>query len=215
MLEKESKFLFKSFPAYLLTIIRIIVGWLFLYEGIVKLLTPSWTAGVFLLESKWWFSEIFKVLAVNQSLLNIVDFLNIWGLIFIGLGLFFGLLSRVAAWSGAGLLLLYYLVHPPFMGLMEGMALEGSYIWVNKNLIIMAILILLASIPKQWMYGVDNLIAQRKERKTVVSVKTKGSSDLEKTDKVVSDESSRLGRRMVLKNLISHSIRYRTIFLFT
>jgi uncharacterized membrane protein YphA (DoxX/SURF4 family) len=40
---------------YLLTILRILVGWHFLYEGIVKLFNPSWSASAFLLESTWMF----------------------------------------------------------------------------------------------------------------------------------------------------------------
>ena len=100
-----------------LTSIRILIGWQFLYEGIVKLVSPYWSAGPYLLESTWWFSGIFKSLALNQDTLAVVDFLNIWGLIFIGVGLFFGLFTRIAAWSGALLLLLYYLARPPFTGI--------------------------------------------------------------------------------------------------
>src|ERR1035437_3417993 len=133
-------------PTLLLTALRILVGWHFLYEGIIKLANPSWSAGPFLLESTWWFSGIFKALAVNHTVLYVVDFLNVWGLILIGLGLFFGLFTRMAAWSGAFLLLVYYLARPPFVGLMEGSPAEGSYIWVNKNLIEMFLLVLLARV---------------------------------------------------------------------
>ena len=131
----------KTSLQYIFTILRILVGWHFLYEGIVKLFSPDWTSTAYLLESTWWFSGMFKAIAGNQFLLSIVDFLNIWGLILIGLGLFFGLFTRIAAWSGAGLLLLYYLVHPPFIGLLVGNNVEGSYLWVNKNLIEMAVLV--------------------------------------------------------------------------
>lgn len=201
--DQASTTLFKASTPYLLTTIRILVGWHFLYEGITKLIHPSWSASAYLLESTWWFSGIFKALATNHALLPIVNFLNIWGLILIGSGLFVGLFTRISAWSGAGLLLLYYLAHPPFTGLMEGSAMEGSYIWVNKNLIEMFVLILLASIPIQWMFGTDKLIEHWKKSKKDITVRTKGSTDVTGTDNRVLREDPKLARRMVLKNLIT------------
>src|SRR5512133_2771194 len=96
------KVLNRESTSYILTIIRILIGWHFLYEGIVKLLNPSWSAGTYLLESTWIFSGIFRAMALNLKILQIVDFINVWGLILIGLFLFIGLFTRIAAWSGAG-----------------------------------------------------------------------------------------------------------------
>jgi uncharacterized membrane protein YphA (DoxX/SURF4 family) len=190
-------------PTLLLTALRILVGWHFLYEGIIKSVNPSWSAGPFLLESTWWFSGIFKAMAVNHTALYIVDFLNIWGLILIGLGLFFGLFTRMAAWSGAFLLLVYYLARPPFVGLMEGSPAEGSYIWVNKNLIEMFLLVLLARVPVQWMLGIDNLILISKENRKEGLIKNKGAIIVPKTDNLVFSDLPKLDRRRVLKNLIT------------
>jgi uncharacterized membrane protein YphA (DoxX/SURF4 family) len=185
----------------ILTMIRILIGWHFLYEGIVKFFTPDWSAGAYLLESTWWFSGIFKTLATNQSLLPIVNFLNTWGLILIGLGLFSGLFTRISAWAGAGLLLLYYLSHPPFIGLMEGNNVEGSYLWVNKNLIEMFMLVLLAVVPLRWMFGADNLVRRSKKSRQEVTSANKLSPDIaEIADPVLSDTSSP-DRRTVIKNL--------------
>jgi uncharacterized membrane protein YphA (DoxX/SURF4 family) len=196
-------FPYRSYVSWLLTFIRIIIGWHFLYEGIVKLLTPSWTSGIFLLESRWLLSGFFQSLALNPHILNIVDFLNIWGLILIGAGLFFGLFTRVAASSGAFLLLLYYLAHPPFIGLMDGIPLEGNYLWVNKNLIEMAMLILLAIIPQNWMFGIDNLIEYGKERKANVSSAAGTSGAGGDIVKSLSGEARMVDRRMVIRNLVS------------
>jgi uncharacterized membrane protein YphA (DoxX/SURF4 family) len=201
--EPVSKFLYKESIAYLLTIIRILIGWHFLYEGIVKLLSPSWSAGTYLLEATWLFSGIFKAMALNHTLLHIVNFLNTWGLILIGAGLFLGLFTRIACWSGAGLLLLYYMAHPPFTGIMEGTAAEGSYIWINKNLIEMFMLILLGSLPNLWMLGTDNLIARWRENKNPGPDKTERSEGVEKTENSVFNEPHALDRRMVIKNLIT------------
>lgn len=201
--EHVSGYLIKPLTSYLLTIIRIIIGWHFLYEGIVKLLTPSWSSATYMLESTWWFSGIFKLFAGNQTLLGIVDFLNIWGLILIGLGLFLGLFTRVAAWSGAGLLLLYYVAHPPFSGLMESTAMEGSYIWVNKNLIELFVLILLAGIPVQWMFSIDNMVARRKVRQKRIPLKASELENPKNAENVLLNEYHRWDRRNAIKNLIS------------
>ena len=66
-------------PTYLLTILRLLVGWHFLYEGITKIVNTSWSAGPFLLESTWWFSGIFKAMATHPAALAMVNFLNVLG----------------------------------------------------------------------------------------------------------------------------------------
>ncbi|MCK5456375.1 MAG: DoxX family membrane protein, partial [Melioribacteraceae bacterium] len=91
---------------YLLVALRVIIGYHFLYEGFNKLFAASWSSGGFLIQSNWIFSDMFIALANSPTLIVISDFLNIWGLIFIGLGLMLGLFSRYAAFAGAALLLL-------------------------------------------------------------------------------------------------------------
>lgn len=190
-------------PIWLITTIRILIGWQFLYEGIIKIVNPSWSAGPYLLESTWWFSGIFKSIAANPHLLTLVNFLNIWGLLLIGIGLFFGLFTRIACFSGALLLFLYYLSHPPFVGLMERNAMEGSYIWVNKNLIEMFVLIFLARISTRWMFGIDNLIGDWRSNNKDTRIKTKGSIVVPSTDNPMFKDLPMLDRRRLLKNLIT------------
>lgn len=186
------------YKPYLLTIIRIIIGWHLLYEGIAKLFHPSWSAGPYLLESTWWFSGIFKGMATSQ-LLPVIDFLNIWGLILIGLALFLGLFTRFAAWSGVLLLLLYYIAHPPFTGLMEGDVLEGDYLVVNKNLIEMFLLIYLAIIPSYSMFGMDAIIRKRKKHN---EPGRKGTKEIPDSDRSSIKINPNLNRRTLIKNLL-------------
>lgn len=190
-------------PLWVLTTLRVLIGWHFLYEGIIKFVTPSWSAGPYLLESTWVFSGIFKSMAANQSVLSVVDFLNIWGLILIGLGLLTGLFTRIASWAGAVLLMFYYLARPPFVGIMDGSSMEGNFIWVNKNIIELVVLILLARIPREWMYGTDNLIIWLRNRKKISEVKPKGSIIVPETDNPPFRELPVLDRRRLLKNLIT------------
>jgi uncharacterized membrane protein YphA (DoxX/SURF4 family) len=188
--------------SWLLTAVRILIGWQFLYEGIVKVVSPYWSAGPYLLESTWWFSGIFKSMALNPHTLAVVDFLNIWGLILIGAGLFFGLFTHIASWSGALLLLLYYLARPPFTGLMEGPATDGNYIWVNKNLIEIAVLVFIARTPVKHMFGLDNLFSLRKGVKEKVII-AGGKIEVPETDNPAFKELPLLDRRRMLKNIIT------------
>lgn len=138
-----------------LVILRVMIGWHFLYEGITKLMNPNWSAASFLLESKWIFSGIFKGIAGNPSLLSFVNVLNTWGLILIGLGLIMGCLTRLATGAGMTLICLYYICNPPFTGLYYAIPSEGNYLIVNKNLIEIAALFVLILFPTGHIIGLD------------------------------------------------------------
>jgi thiosulfate dehydrogenase [quinone] large subunit len=106
-------------------------------------------------------------MASNQTVLGIVDFMNIWGLILIGLGLIFGLFSRIAAISGVVLLSLYYIAIPPLIGYTGGMPTEGNYLIVDKNLVELFSLVILALFPTGKLWGLDRVIAQVRAKKAV------------------------------------------------
>ena len=142
---------------YLLTALRVLIGWHFLYEGLMKLVNPDWSAVGFLLDSQGIFSGLFYFLASNPDVLNVVDTLNIVGLILIGLGLILGSFTRLATIGGIVLLAFYYLSHPPFIGLKYALPMEGSYLVVNKNLIELVALCVLLVFPTGHMLGFDRL----------------------------------------------------------
>ena len=147
----------------MLAILRILIGWHFLYEGIVKLLSPQWTAQGYLLSSQGFLNGFFTSLAGNEGVLQVVDFMNVWGLILIGLGLFLGVLTRISCYAGAALLLLYYLSHPPFAGLDYAFGQEGSYLIVDKNLLEIVSLLVLALFPTGHYLGLDILLFRSKK----------------------------------------------------
>src|SRR5512134_3295673 len=91
-----------------IVILRVLIGWHFLYEGIAKLSTPGWSAAGFLRQARGPLADVFHGMAANPGLLEIVDPLNAWGLTLIGLGLILGCFTRLAAGSGILILLLYY-----------------------------------------------------------------------------------------------------------
>jgi len=138
-----------------LVLLRVLIGWHFLYEGLSKLFDPQWSSAHFLLESKWIFAGMHKAIASNPSVLSVVDSLNTWGLILIGLGLVLGCFSRIATVAGMVLILLYYFSTPPFIGIYYAIPSEGNYLIVNKNLIELAALFVLLLFPTGHIIGVD------------------------------------------------------------
>jgi thiosulfate dehydrogenase [quinone] large subunit len=128
-----------------------------LYEGISKLTHPAWSSLAFLAESKWILSGVADWIISNQGVLEVVDFMNTWGLIAIGLGLVLGLFTRWAAIAGTVLLALYYLFLPPLIGMETAAPQEGNYLIVNKNLIEAVMLFLIAVSPAARKFGLDAL----------------------------------------------------------
>lgn len=145
-----------------LTISRVLIGWYCFYEGISKLLNPNWSSIGYLLDSKGIFSNIFLTLTSNADVLSVIDFLNIWGLMAIGLGLILGLFTRIAIISGIVLLSFYYLSHPPIIGADYIIPTEGNYLWVNKTLIEIFLLAILLVFPTGNVIGLDRLIFKNK-----------------------------------------------------
>jgi len=144
-----------------LVVLRVAIGWHFLYEGMVKVVNPNWSSVSYLLDSEGLLKGLFYRLAANPDILKIIDFLNVWGLIAIGLGLILGSFSRLAIWSGIVLLGFYYISHPPFIGLKYALPMEGSYLIVNKVLIELFALFVLLMFPTSRIIGLDRFILRK------------------------------------------------------
>lgn len=141
-----------------LTILRVLIGWHFLYEGLFKVFSPDWSGKSYLEASEGPFSSIFTSIAESESLLLIADVLNVWGLVFIGLCLFLGLFSKPATYLGMLLLLFYYISYPPFSGIDTSGYVDGNYWVVNRNLIELGSLFVLAVFPSGHITGLDRFI---------------------------------------------------------
>jgi uncharacterized membrane protein YphA (DoxX/SURF4 family) len=155
---------FSNAQLWILLLLRTAIGWHFLYEGIAKLFTPGWSAAGYLEVSRWVFAGIFRWMASTPDVMMVIDFLNIWGLILIGLGLMLGVYTRYASIAGMALLALYYLSNPPFVGLDFGIPTEGNYLIVNKNLVEIVALAVLAWFPNSNYLGLEWLIRNRKQK---------------------------------------------------
>lgn len=196
---ENSTFKLNSLQLLALVILRIAIGWHLLYEGIIKLLTPDWSAASYLELSRWLFADFFHAIAANPLWLTIVNYLNIFGLIFIGLGLMLGCFTRVASISGALLLLLFYIANPPFMASGLGMPAEGHYLIIDKTLIEAVTLIILTIIPTGKFLGLDAFIF-RKRSKSQEHVVVPAENGIKSEGPQPAQDFS-TGRRELLKGL--------------
>jgi thiosulfate dehydrogenase [quinone] large subunit len=142
-----------------LVLLRVFIGWQFLYEGVIKAYNPSWTSKGYLLSASI-LKPLFAWLA-SESMISAIDFLNIAGLMAVGITQLLGIKVRWGCVGGILLLALYYLAHPPFPSLPQGPA-EGSYWIVNKNLIEMAALFVIYQFPLTTVFGLEGLFSKQK-----------------------------------------------------
>ncbi len=156
LLQRES--LLKS-----VVFLRILIGWHFLYEGVIKLFNPDWTAFGYLATAQGPFKSLFISLT-GDGLIGWVDTLNTLVLIFVGVTLVLGIFEKWGIIAGMVLLAMYYFAHPPFPWL-EQRNVEGSYWFVNKNLIEIGALWVLYHIQTSTYFGLNYLL--KREPKTV------------------------------------------------
>jgi len=142
----------------LLVALRLAIGWHFLYEGLSKMANPNWSSAGYLLDSGGFLKQFFYNLAANPNVLKVVDFMNIWGLILIGLGLILGVFTRAAIISGIVLMVFYYLSHPHFIGIKYALPSDGSYLVVNKLVVEGLALGVLLAFPTWKEWGIDRWI---------------------------------------------------------
>lgn len=87
-----------------------------------------------------------------------VDVVTMVQLTVAGFLLMIGLFTRLAALAGAVLLALFYFSAPPWPGLPPAPNAEGTYLYVNKNLIELIACLMLATTSSGAWGGVDSLI---------------------------------------------------------
>lgn len=107
--------------------------------------------------SRW---QTFRSLEwLRWSRLDWSDFVVRWGLLIVGACLLLGLFTRTACIAGALFLVLFYLPMPPWPGLPDNPRTEGHYLFVNKNVIEMLALLMLATTRSGCWIGLDALFA--------------------------------------------------------
>jgi thiosulfate dehydrogenase (quinone) large subunit len=146
-------------PMIAITVLRVLIGWHFLYEGIAKLSSPSWSAAGYLKQARGPFADLFKSLAAKPDLLANADLITMWGLTAVGLLLILGLFTRLASLGAIGFIVLFYLCNPPFVGYFYSIPTEGSYLIVNKNLVELGALVVVLVTGSGRFAGLDRLVS--------------------------------------------------------
>jgi uncharacterized membrane protein YphA (DoxX/SURF4 family) len=169
-------------------ILRISLGWHFLYEGLTKVIDPHWTAEAYLRGSSGIFSPFFHFLSSGPGMITAVDFLNEWGLILVGSALILGVFVRMASVSGILLLMLYYFAYPPFGHQSADILSEGHFWIINRNLIEALVFLVIYLFPSS-DYSILNISSFYRKRK------------LSPTPVENVEEHSRMDRRTLIKGV--------------
>ena len=146
-----------------LVVLRVVIGWYFLYEGLAKVLTPGWTSYGYIMDSQGLFSGLFKSIGQNTAFMPLVDVVNIYGLIIIGIMLILGLFEKVGYIAAISLLALYYFSHPASLNAVYILPPEGSYLWINKNIVMLAATVVLMVFPSARNIGLDRIIFKNRK----------------------------------------------------
>ena len=138
--------------------LRIVIGWHFLYEGITKLTSQSWSAVGYMRASRGPFAALFKSIANNPQMLDNANLITMYGLTVVGVMLMLGLFTRLAALGGIAFILLFYLCNPPFVGYFYSIPTEGTYLVVNKNLVELCALAVVLLTRSGLAAGLDRIV---------------------------------------------------------
>lgn len=148
-----------SRPALIaLTLLRVVIGWHFLYEGVAKLSAASWSAAGYLQQARGPLAGPFRSLAAQPNLLDTINLVTMWGLTVVGLLLILGLFTRLASLAGMAFVLLFYLAAPPWVGYFYALPSEGSYLIVNKNLVELCALLVILMTGSGRFAGIDRIL---------------------------------------------------------
>lgn len=129
-----------------LLLVRLTLGWMFLYAGISHLIDPKFSASGYISGAKT-FSALYLWLATPGPL-SVIDFVIPWALLLLGLSLIVGLFVRLSSTLGAILMVLFYfpVLAFPFV--------SHSFL-VDEHIIYAAILLFLAQIRAGQYWGLD------------------------------------------------------------
>jgi thiosulfate dehydrogenase (quinone) large subunit len=137
----------------LIFVLRISMGWVFLFAAIRQIPDPTWSAAGFLSGAKT-FPGLFEFFA-SPAILPILNVVVPWVHLLIGLALILGIGVRLAGLAGALLMVLYYL--PRLDGFMIG---PNNFI-VEYHLVYAFVLVYLVAVHAGRVIGLEGWLAER------------------------------------------------------
>jgi thiosulfate dehydrogenase [quinone] large subunit len=155
-----------GFQQLALVLLRTAIGWHFAYEGFYKLMLPGWSRGGqrvaawsaegYLRGASGPWASFFHNLAGQAATMQAVDILVPIGLVLVGLSLMLGLLTQFGCLGAMAFLTLFYVSQPPFSGMPQPGA-EGTYLYINKNLIEFLAVLTIMAFRTGGIAGLDQL----------------------------------------------------------
>lgn len=136
----------ETWAGYAVLTLRAVMGWVFFYGGITKVLDPGWSAEGYLLHAVPEanpFGSVWATMAADW--LWLIDPLNAWGLTLIGVALLAGAAVRFAAFWGSVVMLFYWASSLP---------LENSIV-IDSHIVYALLLFGLGAFGAGRVFGVD------------------------------------------------------------
>ena len=145
----------QTWVAYALLVLRVAMGWIFLQAGIEKVLDPEWSAAGLL---QFAVPEGNPLIGLWASFAGspLIDGLNAWGQVLVGLTLILGLTVRWSAFWGALMMIFYWLASLEG-GLGQALPLEHGWV-VDDHLIYAFLLFGLGALGTGRILGLDRAI---------------------------------------------------------
>jgi thiosulfate dehydrogenase [quinone] large subunit len=158
-----------------LVVLRTLIGWHFLYEGYTKLLHPAWgqngvplphwSSAAYLKAATGPLAPLFHW-AASASWIGALDLVVAIVLAAIGISLVLGLFTQLGCAGAVALLALFYLSAIPTGQPAPGA--EGTYLFVNKNLIEACAVVVLFAFRTGSIAGLDRLRTRSASRRRSV-----------------------------------------------
>ena len=146
-------------PMIAITVMRVLVGWHFFYEGLSKLTAPSWSAAGFFKAAKGPIAGSLQAIAAQPDQLANANVATMWMLTLVGAFLILGLFTRLSSLLALAFLLTVYFAAPPWIGYFYAIPTEGSYLIVNKTLVEAAALVVIMLTGSGHFAGLDRIIS--------------------------------------------------------
>ena len=134
-----------AFLMPLTLLLRLTMGWIFIWSGFDKLFNDFSAAGFLTNATHGPLGGWFQSLGTNQTALDVINPLVIWGQILIGVSLTFGLFTRGGLFWGAVMMLLFYLAQLP----------PANNPFMDEHLVYIVVFGLLGALGAGRIFGLD------------------------------------------------------------
>jgi len=142
-----------SLSAWFVLGLRLTMGIVFLWSGVDKILEGSWTAAGYLtgatVANGSPLADLFVWMGHTDWMLSFIDIAVPWGELLIGLGLIVGVLTRLAAFFGAVMMVLFYFGN-----------WDIAHGYINSDFAYMLVFLSVAAFGAGRILGLDRFIEQ-------------------------------------------------------